>query len=570
MKAINSSCLVTVVLLAAAFAPPVQAAPALVYETTIPSTNLAYGRRIVVDDEGNAYVIATTIGKGNDILVLKLDPAGDVLWTRPIIGNKHDHAAALALDDANDLYVAGWTDSDDFPTLNALDDTLTGFRDAFLTKFSTHDGTILYSTYLGGDYVDQAADIALNSAGEICLVGSTESSDFPTVNPIQAQLNNVPYAYSDAFITILSADGAAILYSTYLGASRDDSAVALALDANDNICIAGDTTSPDFPAVPIEPAYMGDGDIFVAQLSADGNAVNYSTLIGGEDWDRVAQIAVDQAGNPYIAGSTRSIFFPTTPGAFLEAFVGQILGCEVPFGADFNCDDIFVTKLSADGTELDYSTYLGGTTIDEGRDLAVDAGGAVHVVGYTNSLDFPQADIDAPAAILISKLGPDGNNLEFTFTIPSASANAGHGIALDAAGDIYVTGAIHAPADVYIAKITPESQAPDITVEIASAMTQVQRGSNFLFDVQLTNNEATEQTLRLWTAAQRLPDGPTRQPLKGPVTIMLQPGQTRTFTNMSQYIGAIPLAVYRYYVRIGQDYPQPFWHEDFWDFQVIP
>jgi hypothetical protein len=432
--------------------------PSLVYETTVSGFYLASGRQMTVDPQGNAYVAGRAIDAENDIVVVKLDADGDLLWTTQIRGNDHDYATGIVLDDTNNLFVTGWTDSSDFPTVGGLQTTLTGFRDAFVMKLAGQDGAISYSTFLGGDYTDEAHGITLNGAGEIYLVGSTQSTDFPTVDPIQAAPIGNPYAYSDAFITKLSADGSTILYSTYLGGAKDDRAVALALDASGNMYFAGNTDSPDFPTVsPIQPGYAGEQDIFVTKLSADGSVIDYSTYLGGEDWDRVAHLALDGSNHAYVAGSTRSIGFPTTPGAFQELFVGAILGCEVPFGADHNCDDAFVTKLTPSGSTLAYSTYLGGTATDEARDLAVDSAGRAHVVGYTVSQDFPPAGISSAADIFVSKLGADGSDLLYTYTTDSASANAGHGITVDAAGDVYFTGAINAPADVYIAKITAQS-----------------------------------------------------------------------------------------------------------------
>lgn len=113
-------------------------------------------------------------------------------------------------------------------------------------------------------------------------------------------------------------------------------------------------------------------------------------------------------------------------------------------------------------------------------------------------------------------------------------------------------------------------ESPDITITIWSSQTEVPRNSNFIFNVQITNNEPTSHTVKVWTAARRLPGGSMIEPIKGPVTINLNPGQTRTFTNTPQYIGSIPLATYRYYARVGENCPQPLWAEDYWDLTVIP
>jgi hypothetical protein len=435
-------------------------------------------------------------------------------------------------------------------------------------KLSAQDGSILYSTYLGGDYTDEGHGITLNDSGEIYVVGSTGSTDFPTTEDAYQGHPSAPfYIYTDAFITKLSAAGDEILYSTYFGGFEDDAARKVALDKGGNIVFAGETDAGDFPLV--NPIISTPQDIFISKLSADGSTLQFSTHFGGEDFDRLGGMALDSEDFVYIAGSTRSINFPTTPGAFQEEFVGEVLGCgQPPFEPRYNCDDVFVTKLGTDGTGLVYSTYLGGSIIEEGNDIVVDSQGRATIVGYTNSPDFPPDGIDFSAEIFVSKLSANGSDLDYSFTTNSASANAGHGVAVDSANNTYFTGAINAPADVYVAKIT--EAIPNVAVSIYSSMIQVQRNSNFVFDVEITNNEATSQTLRAWSAAQRLPDGSTREPLLGPVNITLQPGETRTYSNISQYIGNIPLATYRYYVRIGEDFPGLQWDEDYWDIEVIP
>jgi hypothetical protein len=140
---------------------------------------------------------------------------------------------------------------------------------------------------------------------------------------------------------------------------------------------------------------------------------------------------------------------------------------------------------------------------------------------------------------------------------------------IDDAGRIAGTGTSPG-GETHAFLLTPESSTPDVTVSISSSMTQVPRNSNFLFDVQITNNESTAQTLSGWTAGQRLPAGVIVEPIMGPVTTTLQPGETKIFSNIRQHVGNIPLGMYRYYVRIGEDFPDPLWDEDSWDIEVIP
>jgi hypothetical protein len=427
--------------------------PSFVYETIIPGYYLSFGHDIAVDATGNAYVAASWYEDHLhlDILVVKLDPDGTPLWTRTLAGNGHDYAEDIALDDGGYVYIAGWTDSDDFPIVNALDSTLTGFRDAFLMKMSAIDGTILYSTFLGGDYVDAARGITLSDAGEIYLVGSTGSADFPTVNAYQDSPSAPAYTYSDAFITRLSPSGDSILYSTYFGGYKDDNAISVALDSQQDIIFSGETNAEDFPIV--DPILADPNDLFVSKLSADGSTLLFSTYFGGEDLDRLAEMVLDAGDLVHLTGLTRSIFFPVTPGALQETFAGEILGCgSPPFDPLHNCEDVFVTKLATDGTGLVYSTYLGGTKVDEGHSVAIDALGRAHVVGYTISPDFPGSD-STYAGFFLSRLTPTGTDLDYTLRKQSGSGG-GNGTVIDGANDVYFTGAVNVPADVYIAKVT--------------------------------------------------------------------------------------------------------------------
>ncbi|MBD3337241.1 MAG: T9SS type A sorting domain-containing protein [Candidatus Eisenbacteria bacterium] len=436
--------------------------PTLVYETTIPGYYLASGRGLAVDDAGNAYMFGRFIGDQdqNHFFVGKLDAEGDVVWTKSVTGEDHDVATGIHVADGK-VYLTGWTDSADFPTTaDALYPSQIHFRDAFLMIFGAADGKVLYSTYFGGDYTDHGNGVAVNAAGEIVLVGSTWSTDFPTVDPLQAENGSYPYDSSDAFITRLSADGQEILYSTYYGGSSDDDVQGMALDEDGNVYFAGTTLSNDYPLMnPYQPSRIGGRDGFITKISADGSAVDFSTYLGGEDLELMGGIALDAANHVYVGGSTRSITFPTTPGSFQEEFVGEIDGCEVPFGGDYNCDDMFAAKLSADGSSLVYSTFIGGHRIDQSRDLAVNSAGEAYLVGYTFSDDFPPDGIDSSGEIVVAKLNAAGSDLVYSHTVDSGSANAGHGIAVDASGDVTFTGAVNVPADFYVARLTEPGTA---------------------------------------------------------------------------------------------------------------
>ncbi len=456
MSTPRQACVVAASVLIFGFASAAQAeAPTFDYETAVPGYYLASGQGMTVDNDGNAYVFGKTYEDHVhlDILVMKFDPDGALLWTQYIVGNGHDWATDVTLDDVNNVYLTGWTDSEDFPIVNGLDSLLTGFREAFVMKLSTVDGSILYSTFLGGDYTDEGHGIALDDAGDIIVVGTTGSTDFPTTEDAYQDHPSAPlYIYTDVFVTKLSAAGDAILYSTYFGGFEDDAAAGMALDGNGNIVFAGTTTADDFPLE--NPIDSVPNEIFVSKLSADGSTLLFSTYFGGGDWDRLGGLAMDSGDDVCIAGSTRSTDLPTTPGAFQTDFVGGIYACgSPPFDPLHNCEDAYVAKLRTDGAGLVYCSYLGGSSVDECRGITVGGDGSVHLVGNTTSLDFPGSD-EVSASIFVSKLVPDGSDLVYTLTKPSGSANAGHGIAVDGDGDVYFAGAINVPADLYVAKTT--------------------------------------------------------------------------------------------------------------------
>ena len=219
------------------------------------------------------------------------------------------------------------------------------------------DPVLLYSTYLGGSDSDNGASIAVDAAGHAYVTGTTNSTNFPTDNPVQATNGGS----SDAFVTKLSAAGSHLLYSTYLGGSDSDNGASIAVDAAGHAYVTGTTNSTNFPTDnPVQATNGGSSDVFVTKLSAAGSHLLYSTYLGGSDSDNGASIAVDAAGHAYVTGTTNSTNFPTDNP--VQATNG-------------GSSDVFVTKLSAAGSHLRYSTYLGGSDSDNGAGIAVDAAG---------------------------------------------------------------------------------------------------------------------------------------------------------------------------------------------------
>ncbi len=214
----------------------------------------------------------------------------------------------------------------------------------------------------------------MDGSGNAYVTGYTDSTDFPTANPLQPT-NHGNY---DAFVAKLNAGGTALVYSTYLGGSSDDESYGIAVNGSGNAYVTGFTSSIDFPtANPLQPAYHGNYDAFVAKLNASGTALVYSTCLGGSSIDWGYGIGVDVYGNAYVTGFTNSLDFPTA-NPLQPTYHGGM--------------DAFVAKLNASGTALVYSTYLGGSSNDWGYGIAVDLSGNAYVTGFTDSTDFPTAN----------------------------------------------------------------------------------------------------------------------------------------------------------------------------------
>jgi hypothetical protein len=250
--------------------------------------------------------------------------------------------------------------------------------DAFVTKLNPTGSTLIYSTYLGGSF-DEAfsygntGDIAIDPAGHAYVTGWTESLDFPVHNAIQ------PYfkVYVDVFVSKLTPDGSAFIYSTYLAGQGGQVGRGIAADGAGHAYVTGFSSSPGFPTTPgsFQPVKNGESDAFVSKIEPDGSALAYSTFLGGENSDHAGSIAVDVAGSVFVSGVTISLSFPTK-NAFQASYGGS-------FG------DAFISKLRPSGDSLAYSSYLGGGSDDSSGGLAIDRFGNAYLTGTTRSMNFP-------------------------------------------------------------------------------------------------------------------------------------------------------------------------------------
>ena len=383
---------------------------------------------------GEGQVYGFRVGAYNPGLPLVIDPAV-LVYAGYIGGAGFDEGRGIAVDHSGNAYVTGLTSSLDFPTANALQPAFGGFQfDAFVAKLDPTGSALVYSTFLGGSRNDVCNAIAVDVVGNAYVTGQTFSIDFPTMNPLYPAGPGGIFG-RDAFVAKLDATGSTLIYSTYLAGSGNDSGDAIAVDVGGNAYVAGVTTALDFPTVnAFQPTLRGFRDAFIAKLNPAGSALVYSTYLGGSDHfglsENVGGIAVDVAGSAYVTGTTPSTDFPTANA--LQPVFG------VPI-------DAFVAKLDPTGSQLVYSTYLGGGRTDRGYGIAVDALGQAYVTGLTSSFDFPTANALQSAFggfqdAFVAKLDPTGSALVYSTYLGGSDSDSSHALTVDNAGNAYVTG----------------------------------------------------------------------------------------------------------------------------------
>ncbi|GAC1515357.1 MAG: SBBP repeat-containing protein [Terriglobales bacterium] len=361
--------------------------------------------------------VGFAVGDYDRSRTLVLDPI--ISYSTYLGGSGDDAGNAIAVDSAGNAYVTGYTQSTNFPTATPFQAAYHLNTDAFVTKLNPTGTAFVYSTYLGGNGGDIGFGIAADSSGNAYVTGSTTSTDFPTLNPIQT--------HGGIFLTKLNPTGTALIYSTYYGGTNSEQANAIAIDSAGDAFIAGQTASTDFPTKSaFQSTPGGNYDAFVTKFNPTGSATIYSTYLGGSSRDTGQGIAVDTLGNAYVTGETFSTNFPT----------------HTPLQATTSGDSIFVTKLGPSGNALVYSTYFGGNAGQVGNAIAIDPSNNVYVTGTTNSGNFPlkNAFRKTFAFAYLFKLNPAGNGLVYSTYLGGNASDAGTGIAADAAGNAYVTG----------------------------------------------------------------------------------------------------------------------------------
>ncbi|MHB0998264.1 MAG: DUF7948 domain-containing protein [Armatimonadota bacterium] len=421
----------------------------LVYSTVIGGLNDDCGVDITVDLYGRAYVTGTTesedfpttqtafdrsyCGGETDVFVVCLNSSGSFLEYSTFLGGDYiDTGLGIAIDSSGCAYIAGRTLSLNFPStpgaFNSSRNRLYIQFDGFITKLNASGSELVYSTIIGGDLTaDGAFDIAVDSSGCAYVIGQIDMYDYSKIDlfdfPITPNAFDTSYnGQFDLFVTKLNSAGSGLEYSTLLGGNKMDYATGITIDSSGCAYVIGYTDSIDFPTTSeaYDRSHNGSSDAFITKLNSQGSRLEYSTFLGGMNYDYGYCIAADSSGYVYVTGNTGSSDFPVTTDAF---------------DISYNNGEAFITKIDPIGSRLEYSTFFGGIYNDEGYGIALDSVGCGYVTGYTKSHDFPMTpdtfdasynggEADAFIAKLdltmISDPGPDlllkaGNEISYSY-----------------------------------------------------------------------------------------------------------------------------------------------------------
>lgn len=387
------------------------------------------------DYPGTPGAYDETYGNFTDIFVNRFSNEGATLvWSTYIGTSNHDYCNAMVLDANDNPIFAGRSSSSSYPTTAGAYDTSFngGVGDATLTKLSSDGSSLIFSTYLGGSEVDSFFDIALDADGDIVCAGYTASSDYPTsAGAYQNTFAGPPYDY---IVSTISADGTTLQASTYVGGTNRDACRGVAVDDAGDIYLAGFSFSSDFPATggTFQSVKSLIDDATLSKMSGDLTQILWSSYIGGNDSERALAVDLDSAGNPVIAGFTYSTDFPTTPGALQETVRSSM--------------ESFVAKFRAGDGSREWSTYVGGLHVDEIVSVQLDANDNPLITGWTTSPNFHVNDLgydnthNGGEDIFVSRLSADGTALLWGTYLGDSGDDRAMEVAIDAHDNPLVAG----------------------------------------------------------------------------------------------------------------------------------
>jgi beta-propeller repeat-containing protein/BACON domain-containing protein len=412
-----------------------------IYITYLGGNYLDFGTKIAADANGNAYVTGWTgstdfpkvnafqpnFGGTWDGFVSKISADGStLLYSSYLGGSDTEDIEGIAVDSSGAAYVTGVTQSSDYPVLNAFQPNLNGANDIIVTKISPSGSSLVYSTYLGGDITEIGLGIAVDTAGKVYITGDTQSDGtYPIANAAQPECaETIGFGCWDVVVSVLSADGLSLVYSTYLGGNDIeyvDRAFNITVDSAGTAYVTGMTGSDNFPMLnAYQPFYGGQVDVFVTQYSSSGQML-YSTYFGGTNSDVGYGVSLNSAGDFYVTGLTISDDFPV-----VDPMQSTLGGFEDPF----------IIKFLAGGQSVGYATYFGGSNGREeygAQGIGLDLLGDIYIAGQTEATDFPilnayQTDNHGSYDGFISKITEtSGCNYAISPTSASFDSSGGNG-----------------------------------------------------------------------------------------------------------------------------------------------
>ncbi|MBI4601214.1 MAG: SBBP repeat-containing protein [Planctomycetes bacterium] len=433
--------------------------PGILYATYLGGSGNDSGEAIAVDKAGGVYITGSTQSLdfpakasqpgpyqptkagGTDVFVSHLSASGtQLLYSTYLGGGSSDYGWGIAVDALGDAYVTGLTSSSDFPTtLDAFQTQHGGGQDAFVARLNQKGWDLTYATYLGGSGNENGRAIAVDAANDAYVTGSTTSSDFPVTRAAFQTQHANPNGSYDVFVSKLNAQGTGLVYSTYLGGDEREWPGGIALECGGAAFVAGTTFSTDFPVKPAGAGgrLHGPSDAFLAKVNAFGTGLIYSRLLGGQGNDEAEAVAVKVSYSiPYsavVTGWTVATDLPVTADAYQKTFQG-------------GASDAFVIHVNSAGTGLDYVTYLGGSSFEDGRGIFADSQGHIYVAGRTLSTDFPTTANAAQgsygggnADAFLVKL-EEGGGLKYSTFLGGGEEDVVWGLAISRAGHAHVTG----------------------------------------------------------------------------------------------------------------------------------
>ena len=436
----------------------------IVYQNINGNKNLVEASYTNLDDES----IGFDLGEYNPEYKLTIDPK--LIYATYLGGSETDYGWDIAVDTLGNVYVVGETSSTDFPTKNPIANQPIGGdssgRNVFVSKLNPDGDGLIYSTIIGGNDSDEGVAIKVDLDGNAYITGPTSSPDFPTVNAYDPTFT--PFS-RDGFVAKINPQGNGLIFSTYLGGGYLDWPYAIDIDEENNVYVGGYTASIDFPTLNPYQEFPGDfyytsdtsshGNIFITKFNPQGNGLIFSTYIGGKWDEHCHDIAVDSAGNVYLTGYAISPDYPLV-NPFQSEFISDHPGWWMAI----------VSKLDSTGSNLIYSTYLGGDGQDAGWDIAIDDLGNAYVVGGTASSNFPTLNAiqESPfepgflnGAGFITKFNPEGNSIAYSSYLTGTDHQTTcYGVAVADDYWVYISGINHASDFEILDPISPGDQHP--------------------------------------------------------------------------------------------------------------